>query len=408
MSCLLGAALPALATAQEADVRARAAQALHDLASAERAFGASIDQGDLLRVHRYDTVTGPAVAALIRGKALARSGEEDRLFAALLELSRVLVSLHDAVHSLDQPRAAAERVRFAKALAEVERFYPDDVLRAARAIPDTFSCPMHPDVSGAAGERCPRCGMPMLVADPAPSTREGVATVSVGSAGWRPVLSPGQATEVRFSLRKRDGSPLVPDDLLIVHTRRIHLFVIDRSLADYHHEHPDPGGAAGDYVFRFTPQRPGPYRVFVDLLPWESGRPEQVWFEITSPAAGLPVADRTDRDTAVVDGLTYRLTLEDRPVHAGRSVRARLRVTAADGKPFTALEPVMGAFAHLVGFREEGGTVLHSHPLGAEARAPTPAAGPRWTSTSMPPSPGSSACSPRCRSEALPATPASG
>ncbi len=44
---------------------------------------------------------------------------------------------------------------------------------------------------------------------------------------------------------------------------------------------------------------------------------------------------------------------------------AKLRVTRADGSDFNELEPVMAAFAHVVGFNEDGETVLHMHPTGA-------------------------------------------
>jgi hypothetical protein len=37
-----------------------------------------------------------------------------------------------------------------------------------------------------------------------------------------------------------------------------------------------------------------------------------------------------------------------------------------DGKPFTQLEPVMAAFAHIVGFSEDRKTVVHIHPMGIE------------------------------------------
>ena len=42
-----------------------------------------------------------------------------------------------------------------------------------------------------------------------------------------------------------------------------------------------------------------------------------------------------------------------------------VEITGADGKGFTGLEPVMAAFAHIVGFNEDYNTVLHMHPKGA-------------------------------------------
>jgi len=48
-----------------------------------------------------------------------------------------------------------------------------------------------------------------------------------------------------------------------------------------------------------------------------------------------------------------------------RPIPGRLRVTHLNGTPFKQLEPVMASFAHLVGFNEDGATVLHMHPPGA-------------------------------------------
>ena len=179
------------------------------------------------------------------------------------------------------------------------------------------------------------------------------------------------------SLRKRDGlAARCPTDLPDRAHAEDHLFVIDRSLADPPpRDIPIPAEprattcSASRRRGRALPRVRGPAAL-------ESGA-RQVWFEITSPAAGLPVADRTDRDTAVVDGLTYRLTLEDRPVHAGRSMRARLRVTTADGKPFTALEPRWNLRAPASASARRAAPSCTAIRWAPSPRAPTPAAGPR-------------------------------
>ena len=42
-----------------------------------------------------------------------------------------------------------------------------------------------------------------------------------------------------LTLTSLRGEPITPDQLREVHTRKIHLLIIDGSLTDYHHEHPD-------------------------------------------------------------------------------------------------------------------------------------------------------------------------
>ena len=65
-----------------------------------------------------------------------------------------------------------------------------------------------------------------------------------------------------------------------------------------------------------------------------------------------------------------------RPIRAGEPVLGRLTITGADGKPFTGLEPVMGAFAHFVGFCDDYRTVIHVHPIGPEPTRPDEHGGP--------------------------------
>jgi hypothetical protein len=358
------------------EMQSRSAQALHDLTGAAEAFEKYIRSKDLLRVHGYDTITNPAVNILLQGKALARSGQEENLALSILVLSNTLTNLHNAIHEMNQAKAEAESRNFASALEAIQRFYPEEFLRTARAIPDRYICPMHPEVNGLSNDKCPKCGMAMEPAGPFTSLVSSAPTVTVAGASWSPVLSPGRETRVQIRLRKRDGTPLLPNDLLTAHTQKIHILIIDESLTDYHHEHPQATGVAGEYAFRFTPRKSGTYRIWIDLLPWETGRQEYVTADLSSPTPGEALADRTTRNTTIVDGLTYRLILDNTTIRAGKAVRARLRITNTNGTPFTALEPVMGAFAHLVGFKDDRKSVLHSHPLGLEPSGPEARGGP--------------------------------
>jgi hypothetical protein len=77
-------------------------------------------------------------------------------------------------------------------------------------------------------------------------------------------------------LRKENGLPVLPNNLQTAHTEKIRLLTIDRSLTDYHHEHPRPGAIPGEYAFSFVPRKAGPYRVWADLLPMDTGRHEYV------------------------------------------------------------------------------------------------------------------------------------
>ena len=80
-----------------------------------------------------------------------------------------------------------------------------------------------------------------------------------------------------------------------------------------------------------------------------------------------------------LEGLTYAMTLEHDAVRAGTPTQATVRIVDAKGKPFTSLEPLMGAFAHLVGFHEDRKTVLHIHPIETRKLTAADRGGPELT-----------------------------
>jgi len=182
----------------------------------------------------------------------------------------------------------------------------------------------------------------------------------------------GREAKAVLKLTTLDAEPVKLADLREVHTRKIHLLIVDQSLSDYHHEHPVESEVPGEYRFAFTPRQGGVYRAWADVQPLLTGFQEYAMAEIPSLSAASGAVDRTYPGATEVDGLRYQLTLEASAgvIRAGQPVDARVRVTGAGGKPFTALEPLMGAFAHLVGFREDRGAVLHMHPIEARPLGP--------------------------------------
>lgn len=190
----------------------------------------------------------------------------------------------------------------------------------------------------------------------------------------------GQPAEVIMHLARPDGTAVSFDDLLEVHTKKIHLLINDRSLSDYHHEHPQPADTPGEYRFSFTPLRPGPYRIWADVVPVASAIQEYDIADLPAETAPGPIADRETKLSTTVGGRRFDLAFEstDSAIRAGQTVIGTITVTEADGKPCTTLQPLMGAFAHLVGFSEDGKSVLHIHPYGKEPTGPDDHAGPAF------------------------------
>ena len=178
-------------------------------------------------------------------------------------------------------------------------------------------------------------------------------------------LAVGQSTQVTAKLsRATDNAPITSDDLKVVHTKKIHLLVIDPSLTDYHHIHPEATVTAGEYTFDFTPLKAGAYRAWADVTPVATSIQEYVPADMGVPSIGNAEIDKTITTHVTVDGYTFELAM-DAPLKVGQATLATITVTK-DGKPVENLQPLLGAFAHVVGFNEDFHTVLHAHPLGAE------------------------------------------
>ena len=245
-----------------------------------------------------------------------------------------------------------------------------------------YSCPMCKGVRDLnPNARCYKCGMklvPRVIPASSLYNTPGEPSITLTPVLDHPLVV-GQASQIKIRFtRKKDGAPLTLDDFLVVHTKPIHLLIIDQSLTDYHHEHPNPTGVPGEYAFSLTPQRPGPYRVFADVVPVLSNVQEYAVCDLPAVAPGKPYVRSEDVSSAEAGGLHFSLDWKAAglPIRARLPVDAAITVTTPDGNQFHQLEPVMGTFAHIVGFYDDHVTVLHMHPITNDPSSPADRGGP--------------------------------
>lgn len=194
-----------------------------------------------------------------------------------------------------------------------------------------------------------------------------VPTLQIRQDNPLPRLEAGKETEFRFRLIGGDGKPVIPDNLHTTHTEKLHALLLDPLFTDYHHEHPQPTETPGEYVFRFTPAHSTPYRLWLDAMPVATGRgefPVADLLPIPRPIAKAP-APSAPVTEAVVDGFRVRLELPPEGLLFGGTGVVSATLEDPEGKPLTRVQPLMGAFAHVVGFADDFHTILHIHPLGA-------------------------------------------
>jgi hypothetical protein len=192
----------------------------------------------------------------------------------------------------------------------------------------------------------------------------------------------GREARCVVTLRTATGKPIAAEDLIVAHTQKLHLLIVDPTLADYQHVHPVPQ-AKGEWSFAFTPRLPGTYRVFADFTPAATARGLYASADVsverlagqTSPeVAAAANASRTDPNVRTVERDGYRFSLVPRnPVlRVGQPLDLALRIERTDQGPLT-LEPVMGAFAHLVAFDASRSGFAHLHPMETDlAQKPDP------------------------------------
>jgi hypothetical protein len=184
----------------------------------------------------------------------------------------------------------------------------------------------------------------------------------------------GVTAWVTAQLTTASGKPITADDLLVVHTRKLHLLLIAAAtLDDYQHVHPEPGTESGKFVFSFTPREAGRYRVFADFMPRATGRSLYAGAQLEVPG-NRTIRTRSGAGSfpeliTKADGLVFRLTLDQPPVRINQTAQMVLTVAREQGGA-PELEDIMGAPAHLVAFDERCSGFAHLHPAAPTAEVP--------------------------------------
>lgn len=179
----------------------------------------------------------------------------------------------------------------------------------------------------------------------------------------------GRPAKFTLTLRTANDKPIGPADLLVAHTRKLHLLVVDPTLNDYQHLHPEPGRRAGEWVFEMTPDRSGTYRVFADFTPAATARGLYASVDFTVPGDVARVSRSTNTEWQAAG---FNFTLDVPSYFRAKTptdLTFRIESPGTQKRPVP-LQPVMGAFAHLVAFDEDRSGFAHLHPMEADLSKP--------------------------------------
>ena len=261
-----------------------------------------------------------------------------------------------------------ERVQFA---------VPDGVVEIVRDTerPETWWCPMHPDVRASNRGTCPLCAMALV---PIPPPRMGEFKLDVELLG-RPG---GGASGLTLVVRDPESGKEAPT-FVDIHERPLHLFVVSRDLARFEHLHPEPQGGGRFTVRHDLPA--GEYVLIADFLPG-AATSQFVQRAVVTPGyrgplfAPLPPLELSPTEQVAGD---LRIRIDLPAPAARRETPVRFHISdAATGSPVVDLQPYLGAAGHALFVNQDVSAAMHGHPEGA------PTAGPTVTFNPIFPAPG--------------------
>lgn len=174
----------------------------------------------------------------------------------------------------------------------------------------------------------------------------------------------GQPCQAELTLRHADGSLVTVDELAVVHTKKLHLFVVDSSLKDYQHIHPEPTGEPGVMAFSFVPRTSNNYTAWADFTMLRDNQNYKLPTSLPSALHRDIRPQIRSNNEATQNGLQF--TWDSEPLQQNADTVVEVTITDKQGRAITDLQPIMGAFAHLVGFSADGQSIIHTHPLGME------------------------------------------
>jgi hypothetical protein len=184
----------------------------------------------------------------------------------------------------------------------------------------------------------------------------------------------GEERQLGLRLSADNGTPITLQGLKTVHTKKLHLLVIDDSLTDYQHIHPQPGEEPGAWVFAFTPNTAHNYALWADITPVK-GDHEYLGITLQGEQPCSACIETTVSLEGRAGGLKGALTF-DGDLKKGEAAMGTLILSDEKGHPAKDLEPVMGAFAHIVGFYAAQPGVVHVHPMSDEPKSEKDRGGP--------------------------------
>ena len=273
-----------------------------------------------------------------------------------------LGTLHMLADTANAANIDAATTRVTEAVQTLLSALPAEAVTEGLRIARLRSCHTHTEQTGERGEQCFRCGA--RLSRPVPAARPFAGAQRMVASLVTPMrLTNGVTQTHRLRLSLLNHAPLAPGRLLRMHGEKIHVFLLDPTFTDYHHVHPRASIRPGEYEFQFTPGKPGDYRLWVELHVAPFGFRQYARLDLKGSDFAELRDEMPEARSFRLGDINFDLVLPRGGLNAGITSEMKLHIRHSSGERFQGLEPLMEAFAHLVGFEGNYLTVLHTHPL---------------------------------------------
>lgn len=170
----------------------------------------------------------------------------------------------------------------------------------------------------------------------------------------------GKECQIAFRLLDASGRTIPESEILETHTKKLHLMLIDKTLMDFQHIHPEYDSKTGLFTTSFVPNTQNSYSSWHDFT-MNNGE-HFVLKNNLSATKGYNVSPSIQHaNQASADGINISMEANP-PFSAGGDSTMQIKAVDDYGNPVK-LSPLLGAYAHLVGFSRDGEHFLHCHPM---------------------------------------------
>ncbi len=178
------------------------------------------------------------------------------------------------------------------------------------------------------------------------------------------VTGPVQAGHVVIKIQMADMErrlPVTDRDIEVVHEKKLHAFIFDQALSEFHHVHPV---FAGD---SWTVEAELPVTGHYSL--WVQGTLTDQMAEFTADT-GFDVMGGSEAhlvlpfpgEARIGHTGIFQVTLSGTPVYAGQMTMLGLTLSRMDGTPIE-IHPWLGASAHVIAVTWDGEQLAHLHTI---------------------------------------------